>query len=177
MRDPKEQYTFTNTTAGFAYPAGKAVAPGESIVLTVGECPEHAPKDSEDKEEKPKADPLAKLLKGTVAAVQAALPALSDETLGKLGDLEQTAKEPRKGVLGAIADQQLARSEYAGLPAEERDADLAEVLKQKPKDLAKHLPTMFTAALKDLAALEGKKPEPRSELIDQINQLVAARES
>lgn len=176
MKDPKAQYTYTNNTATYQYPAGKAVAPGESIILTYGECPEHAPDAvKQAKPGKPAVDPIAEVLKGKVDEVKAKLPALSDETLAKLGEAEQLAKDPRKGVLGAIADEQMRRADFTSASDEERAAAAQEILAQKPKDLAKHLPTLPSVVLLAVAAEEGKATEPRSELIEAINKIVAAR--
>ena len=52
---------------------------------------------------------LKELLRSNSAAIIAALPELDLEALKKLEALEGAAKQPRKGVLGALAELCLAR--------------------------------------------------------------------
>lgn len=58
----------------------------------------------------PPADLLAALLAGTVAAIVAALPGLTQADLAELVERENASEKPRKTLLDAIAEQQLAKA-------------------------------------------------------------------
>lgn len=98
-----------NNTANTIYAGGCAIAPGEGREVDMPEAgPVVAPT------EEPDADALLReLLAGNVAAVTLALADLSPETLARLAELEGAAEKPRKGVLSALADEQIKRADAA----------------------------------------------------------------
>lgn len=102
----------TNATAMPIYVGAAMVPPGETRHFEEHDVPLHLrPAPAEPEEPAPAADPAAALLEGTVAHITAALPALPDNLLDRIGELEQQAKAPRKTLLAAIAEETLNRAE------------------------------------------------------------------
>lgn len=98
-----------NDTAHMIYAGGCAIAPGEGREVEVPEA-----LAVQEQPVEPDADaPLRELLAGNVATVTAALAEFSVETLQRLQALEDAAEKPRKGVLAAIADEQIKRADAA----------------------------------------------------------------
>lgn len=98
---------FTNDTDRVIYLGNATIPPGQTRDVEETLHPDFAaePKATAATEA---ADPLVDLLKGNTTSIKAALADLSEGELERLGDLEQAAAQPRKGVLGAIAEQILA---------------------------------------------------------------------
>ena len=117
------KYLHTNNTDHYQYPQGRALPPGESVELDTDQCPEFAPREKKQKPaakkssgdddaadlalkaflDKPAKDVLEELSKATRENV-------SDTELKRLEELEQARKDPRKSVLGAIAEALLKRA-------------------------------------------------------------------
>ena len=94
----------TNDTPNMIYVGGKMIPPGEGReVEELDEAPPQVDEPAPDLD----AD-LRELLKGSVAAVAGALGGIGAETLTRLQALENEAAKPRKGVLEALANAQIA---------------------------------------------------------------------
>lgn len=100
-----------NDTAHTIYAGGRAIAPGEGREVEVPDGADAAPQASEPEPDLD--EPLRELLAGNVAAVTAGLAEFSIETLQRLQALEDAAEKPRKGVLAALADEQIKRADAA----------------------------------------------------------------
>ncbi|KAF0812795.1 hypothetical protein IGB42_02638 [Andreprevotia sp. IGB-42] len=105
------QVPVTNTGRGLMYIGSAIIAPGETRHFYPDELPPHLrPRDPADPDPRPEPPELeAVLLTGTVGTIVKALPDLSDAQLDHLGELEQLAPNPRKGVLSAVAEELLKR--------------------------------------------------------------------
>lgn len=90
------------------------VLPGETRHFDERDVPAELlpqkPDPAPAQESTPPPDPLAEFLKSKVTEIVAALPGLSGAELERLGDLEQLAATPRKGVLSAVAEEILKRA-------------------------------------------------------------------
>lgn len=127
------EFMFTNTKDHYVYPMGRALAPGESVLLNSQDCPELAPNGGD--EQATPADPdaeldalIKKLRRDNSDDIIAQLPAMESSLIEKLGEAEQQDKQPRKKLLGAIAEEQMRRAEEERLAAEARakaEADAA----------------------------------------------------
>ncbi|WP_374349624.1 hypothetical protein [Chitinimonas sp.] len=98
---------YSNDTDTVVYIGNVTIPPGQTREVEATLHPDFLAPAAEQ-QEAPDADPLAELLDHKVADVQAALAGLSVAELERLGELEQAAPQPRKGVLGAIAEAILA---------------------------------------------------------------------
>ena len=108
-RTHKMKKYIENDTANIIYAGGCAIAPGEGREV---EVPEALP--AQTLPDEPDADaPLRELLAGNVATVTAALAEFGVETLKRLAEIEGAAEKPRKGVLTALADEQIKRADAA----------------------------------------------------------------
>ena len=94
------------------YVAGVMIPPGETRHFEDDLLPPEFRSSAPVVAEVEAGDPLAELLDGNVAEVTAGLAVLSDEFLARLAGLEAEGKA-RKGVLAAIAEEQLRRAEAA----------------------------------------------------------------
>lgn len=103
----------TNNGAMAMYVAGLMIPPGETRHFDADLVPLHLrPAAQEPEADKTQFDPLAELIEGTVKEVAAEIPALSDEDLSRLGELEQGKGDAaRKGVLSAVAEEILKRAD------------------------------------------------------------------
>lgn len=96
-----------NDTTDIMYVGGRMIPPGEGREV---DEPDEAPPAEE--EQAPDTDaPLRELLAGNVDAVKASLADLESATLARLAELEADAAKPRKGVLEALADEQIKRAD------------------------------------------------------------------
>ncbi len=143
----------TNNTKMNMHVGSNIVPPGETRDFPESQVPHHfrpVEKAEEAPAPAPQTDPLAELLNGTVKAVTAALPAMADADIERLGELEQ-AGQARKGVLGSIADVLLNRAAQAGM--------LERVAAFNDKDLAEELDAVLSDTGADpdyIAALEAE---------------------
>jgi len=105
----------TNSGAMPMYVAGLMIPPGETRHFDHDLVPLHLrPAIVEPEPDETQFDPLAELIEGTVKAIAAAIPGLSDDDLSRLGEMEQArGAAARKGVLSAIAEATLTRAEAA----------------------------------------------------------------
>jgi hypothetical protein len=97
----------TNDTPDVRYVGGRMIAPGEGREV---DEPDEAPPVFEEPVLDPDA-PLRELLGGTVDAVKATLAEFGDDSLARLVVLEGEAEKPRKGVLEALANEQIRRAD------------------------------------------------------------------
>ncbi|SCX40346.1 hypothetical protein [Nitrosospira sp. Nsp1] len=102
-----------NSTGMPIYVGAAMVLPGETRHFDEHEVPSHLrPEKAAAENVAPEpGNPLVELLQLKVDDVKAALPALTDTELELLGELEQLSGTPRKGVLGAVAEEVLKRAE------------------------------------------------------------------
>lgn len=103
----------TNNTQMPIYVGAYMIPPGETRDFDESQVPAHlrpAPPAPEP-EAPPAEDPLAAIREQSVADIVELLPALSDDELARLGDLEQIQANPRKTLLAALAEEQLKRAE------------------------------------------------------------------
>lgn len=106
--------TFENTSDLPQYVGGMMVLPGEARQFDEDQVPAYLRPPAEVAEataDPVDDDPLQELLSHKVKEVAEAIPDLSDDDLGRLGDLEQLSEAPRKTVLEAVADEILKRAE------------------------------------------------------------------
>ena len=97
----------TNDTPDVMYVGGRMIAPGEGREV---DEPDEAPPVFEEPVLDPDA-PLREVLKGNVASVKAVVTEFGDDTLARLVVLEGEAEKPRKGVLEALANEQIRRAD------------------------------------------------------------------
>lgn len=103
-----KQIPYFNDTTHTVFVGGVMVPAGESRLVDARLLPQHEVHEPAPEQ----ADPLAELLKGTVAEVVAKLPELEHDDLERLGELEQLG-QARKGILGPIAETLLATASKA----------------------------------------------------------------
>lgn len=101
----------TNTSAMPIYVAGQMIPAGETRHFDADQVPPHLRPAAPEPEEEAPVDPVAQILGHSVSAIKDMLPSLSDTELEALGAAEQLADKPRTTLLGAIAEEQLARAE------------------------------------------------------------------
>lgn len=100
----------SNDGQSVIFVGGRMIPPGEVVLFEEHELPAEYRAPAEPSAEVPPEDPLAVILDMKVADVVNGLGALDDQDLAKLGELEAAGKA-RKGVLEAVAEEQLARAE------------------------------------------------------------------
>lgn len=105
-----EKIPVTNDTKMPIYVAGLMIPAGETRHFDLDQVPPHLRPQPAAPAPAAPADPLAELLKRKVVDVVSAIPALSDDDLQRLGDLEQTGAA-RKTLLGALAEELLKRAD------------------------------------------------------------------
>lgn len=102
-----------NTGTSPMYVAGVAIQPGETRVFSEAELPVYLrPVAAIAEDLAPAAlleDPLAELLAGSVPSIVKKLPALSDEDLAKVIDLEAEGKN-RTSLVEALAAETMRRA-------------------------------------------------------------------
>ena len=92
--------------------AGRLILPGETRFIEEQEVPPHLrPNAPEPAKAEPPADPIKALLKGKVPEIVEAIPNLSDEQLDQVEQAESAKKNPRIGVVNAIAVEKLKRAD------------------------------------------------------------------
>ncbi len=100
----------TNNTNQIQHIGTVTLWPGETREVEETLIPDHRPAPSAPA---PEPDALAALIERNAPEVIAALPALDDDELALLDEMERAAEKPRKGVLQAIAEEQLLRADRA----------------------------------------------------------------
>lgn len=104
-----DRIAIENTGDGPVWVGGAMIPAGETRHFDVAELPpDYAQASAAPVVAAP--DPLAELLAGNVASVVAALTGLSDADLAQLWALEAATERPRKGVLEAVAAEDLRRA-------------------------------------------------------------------
>jgi len=100
------------------YVNGKAIMPDETRVFKAADVPPYLRPEQQEQadddngagsEGSKENNTLAELLEGAIPTIVEALPGLKDDDLQALAGLEQAGKD-RKGVLEAIAAEQLKRA-------------------------------------------------------------------
>lgn len=112
-------HTITNNTDAVIYVGlnnggSVAVMPGESRPFPISElAPAWRPEaEAAAPEAGPSlADEIRKLLKKPSNEIIEQIPSMESGLLTAIGEAEQTAKTPRKGLLSAIAEEQLTRAD------------------------------------------------------------------
>ncbi|HLP97483.1 MAG TPA: hypothetical protein VK149_03460 [Sideroxyarcus sp.] len=141
-----------NKTAMPMYVGATMILPGETRHFDEHEVPHHLRQKQEEEQSAPALNnPLADLLKGSVAEVVAALAGMNAADIERVGDLEQQGKA-RKGILSAIAEKLLnhAADERAQLIAAMSDEALAAALTEAGTDI--NVNPEYLAALEAEAA-------------------------
>ena len=111
-----------NTTNSPMYVSGTMVPPGEGALVEVPGNEDVAPVQAVPT----LADDVAELLKKSVANLTTELPTLSGDALDMMAALESGTPQPRKTLLSAIAQEQMARAD-AAMTADKEAARLAEL--------------------------------------------------
>ncbi len=101
-----KEVPYHNDSETIKHIGGKMIRPGETRMVDASMLP-NAHERNEQAEAK-SSEPT--LIDGTVAQITAALPGLSDEELAELKAAEE-AGNTRKGVMNAIAEEELRRAE------------------------------------------------------------------
>ena len=99
---------YTNTGKTIAHIDGKSIAPNDTREVDPTQIPGY---QAEAPKQEPPADPVGALLKGKVKEITPAIPGLSDEDLDKVEAAEGAKKDPRVGVMKAVAEERLKRAE------------------------------------------------------------------
>lgn len=106
----------TNENAMPIYVGGQMIPAKETRHFDEDQVPEHLrpPKEEAEPEAAP-IDAMQALSEGKVSDITAALPALSDADLERLGEIEQAKGDAaRKTLLAAIAEETIKRAEAIG---------------------------------------------------------------
>jgi hypothetical protein len=104
-----EQKPVHNAGKTTRYLGGIAIPPGETRMVDARLVPDDKPPEAADPAGEP--DPLAELLKLSVAQIVRELPGLDDEAVTRLGMRENLRDNPRKSLLEAIANHLLHRAQ------------------------------------------------------------------
>ncbi len=97
----------TNETKNFMHVGGVTIPPGETREVDAALLPGGVQDDVLVPDNQ--LDPLEQLMTGSVAAITAALPSLSDEDLARATELEE-AGVARKSMLAALSAENLVRA-------------------------------------------------------------------
>lgn len=90
---------------------GRMIPPGETLLFEAHELPPEYREDAPETAADDEADPLAELIKLSIAKLALGLPDLSDDELLRLEALEQAKETPRQGALAKILQERLRRAE------------------------------------------------------------------
>lgn len=150
---------FTNETKNFMHVGGVTIPPGETREVDAVLLPGGSQDDA--LEPAVPLDPLAQLMNGSVAAITAALPTLSNADLARATELEE-AGVARKSMLAALSVENLRRVAASQQDTEQQRAQgqndqsdpLILLLAGSVVDIVEALPTLSDADLSRASAIE-----------------------
>lgn len=109
-----KQKAITNHGNSPMYVGVAMIPPGETRVFEEDELPpEHRTVESDEIKNVTETDPLQAISAMSVGKLESGLPALSDDELVRLEEIEKAKAKPRQGALAAITAERLRRAEQA----------------------------------------------------------------
>lgn len=106
-----EKIPVKNDTKMPMYVNATMIPPGETRHFDAADVPTHLrPAPAAEPAAPAAPDSMVALLAKSVKEIEADLPALSDEELQRLSELELTAESPRKTLLAALDEEQMNRA-------------------------------------------------------------------